>query len=54
MASGPILSVARFYNFCLHAGGFGGKGIRTPGLLIANETLYQLSYTPLSHSTAEF
>ncbi len=27
-------------------GGFGGKGIRTPGLLIANETLYQLSYTP--------
>jgi hypothetical protein len=25
----------------------GGKGIRTPGLLIANETLYQLSYTPL-------
>jgi hypothetical protein len=26
--------------------GFGGKGIRTPDLLIANETLYQLSYTP--------
>ena len=25
---------------------YGGKGIRTPGLLIANETLYQLSYTP--------
>ena len=24
----------------------GGMGIRTPGLLIANETLYQLSYTP--------
>ena len=24
----------------------GGKGIRTPNLLIANETLYQLSYTP--------
>ena len=23
-------------------------GIRTPGLLIANETLYQLSYTPES------
>ena len=23
-------------------------GIRTPGLLIANETLYQLSYTPRS------
>src|SRR5438093_460333 len=27
--------------------GAGGKGIRTPGLLIANETLYQLSYTPI-------
>ena len=26
--------------------GGGGKGIRTPDLLIANETLYQLSYTP--------
>ena len=26
--------------------GCGGKGIRTPDLLIANETLYQLSYTP--------
>jgi hypothetical protein len=24
----------------------GGMGIRTPDLLIANETLYQLSYTP--------
>ena len=24
----------------------GGKGIRTPGLFIANEALYQLSYTP--------
>ena len=29
----------------------GGKGIRTPGLLIANETLYQLSYTPIYLST---
>ena len=26
----------------------GGKGIRTPGLFIANEALYQLSYTPLN------
>jgi hypothetical protein len=34
----------------LHAFGFGGKGIRTPGLLIANETLYQLSYTPATAS----
>ena len=24
----------------------GAEGIRTPDLLIANETLYQLSYTP--------
>ena len=30
----------------------GGKGIRTPGLLIANETLYQLSYTPETLSRA--
>jgi hypothetical protein len=30
----------------LHAWRLGGKGIRTPDLLIANETLYQLSYTP--------
>src|SRR6267143_4878576 len=30
----------------LHTFSFGGKGIRTPDLLIANETLYQLSYTP--------
>ena len=28
-------------------------GIRTPGLLIANETLYQLSYTPKSLSNKE-
>ena len=25
----------------------GGKGIRTPGLVIANDALYQLSYTPI-------
>src|SRR6266513_3954225 len=31
----------------------GGKGIRTPGLLIANETLYQLSYTPALPIKAE-
>src|SRR5712691_302758 len=40
----PIMRPA--YGFYLLAFGFGGKGIRTPGLLIANETLYQLSYTP--------
>ena len=33
-------------GFNTACGGYGGKGIRTPGLLIANETLYQLSYTP--------
>ena len=33
-----------FHSCCLRQ--TGGKGIRTPGLLIANETLYQLSYTP--------
>ena len=33
--------------------GSGGKGIRTPGLLIANETLYQLSYTPVYPTTTE-
>ena len=39
-----------YVGFYLHAFGFGGKGIRTPGLLIANETLYQLSYTPSTAS----
>jgi hypothetical protein len=33
-------------EFTSTLGSFGGKGIRTPDLLIANETLYQLSYTP--------
>lgn len=28
----------------------GGMGIRTPGLVIANDALYQLSYTPESAS----
>ena len=32
----------------------GGKGIRTPDLLIANETLYQLSYTPTSLRPVDF
>jgi hypothetical protein len=30
----------------LKAFGAGGKGIRTPDLLIANQPLYQLSYAP--------
>jgi hypothetical protein len=34
-----------FRSYCFQQSG--GKGIRTPGLLIANETLYQLSYTPV-------
>jgi hypothetical protein len=49
-----ILAFARLGNFSLVAvvrRRRGGKGIRTPGLLIANETLYQLSYTPVYVST---
>ena len=38
--------VIPIYEYYLHTRSFGGKGIRTPDLLIANETLYQLSYTP--------
>ena len=41
--SGFVISAGRDAK----AFGSGGKGIRTPGLLIANETLYQLSYTPV-------
>ena len=37
-------------NFAHRNGGekTGGKGVRTPGLVIANDALYQLSYTPVS------
>ena len=31
----------------------GGKGIRTPGLFIANEALYQLSYTPIGWTESD-
>ena len=34
-------------GFDTPAGETGGKGIRTPGLLIANETRYQLRHSPL-------
>ena len=37
---------ARQSSISLGSAKAGGKGIRTPDLLIANETLYQLSYTP--------
>jgi hypothetical protein len=37
----------RRFNLIRESVKTGGKGIRTPGLLIANETLYQLSYTPV-------
>ena len=37
---------ARQSSISLGSAKTGGKGIRTPDLLIANETLYQLSYTP--------
>ena len=46
--SGPGVAAATFGATAPKAFGAGGKGIRTPGLLIANETLYQLSYTPES------
>ena len=48
-----ILDFARLESFSFAAvprAKRGGKGIRTPGLLIANETLYQLSYTPAMES----
>ena len=32
----------------------GGKGIRTPDLFIANESLYQLSYTPIRSIKSHF
>jgi hypothetical protein len=35
-----------FVEFCLHAFGFGGKGIRTPDFQLAKLALYQLSYAP--------
>ena len=34
-----------------HTKSGGGMGSRTPDLLIANETLYQLSYTPTEKSS---
>src|SRR5437660_2211314 len=43
--SNQILIPSVDLEFCLRKI-CGGKGIRTPDLLIANETLYQLSYTP--------
>ncbi len=49
-----VLDFARLGNFSFAAVPrriHGGKGIRTPDLLIANETLYQLSYTPAYLST---
>src|SRR5205823_1309990 len=45
---------ARKIKFASPANICGGKGIRTPGLLIANETLYQLSYTPLKIFPVKF
>jgi hypothetical protein len=41
LASHPIADLR-----CLTVRDGRGKGIRTPDLVIANETLYQLSYTP--------
>lgn len=41
---GFLLSKHAEFSLCRPSGG--AKGIRTPDLLIANETLYQLSYSP--------
>jgi hypothetical protein len=40
------LALKTFTSGKVGGGDGGGKGSRTPDLLIANETLYQLSYTP--------
>ena len=32
----------------------GREGIRTPGLLVANEALSQLSYSPIAHFVVVF
>jgi hypothetical protein len=48
----PSVAAATFGATAPKTFGAGGKGIRTPGLLIANETLYQLSYTPETLSRA--
>jgi hypothetical protein len=50
----PSVAAATFGVTAPKAFGTGGKGIRTPGLLIANETLYQLSYTPEIFEEAPF
>ena len=42
----PRIAVAEAIGATVFGDESGGKGIRTPDLLIANETLYQLSYTP--------
>ena len=47
VGTGSTKNQAPFRRESPKAFGPGGKGIRTPGLLIANETLYQLSYTPV-------
>src|SRR5437588_12093874 len=49
-AQSQAFPTANFVNFVDREIG-GGKGIRTPDLLIANETLYQLSYTPAKPNT---
>ena len=48
-APGPPAGIGALH---LHLGG--AEGIRTPGLLIANETLYQLSYTPTKKSCKRY
>src|SRR6185436_18288888 len=45
--NGYICSLKRHLQEVLKVGFGGAEGSRTPDLLIANETLYQLSYDPI-------
>src|SRR5437660_1376554 len=45
----PTPHVSESWLSCLESGG--REGIRTPGLLVANEALSQLSYSPTSSET---
>jgi hypothetical protein len=46
LISQAVRTAIRGYCKQHRAFGTGGMGIRTPGLVIANDALYQLSYTP--------
>ena len=50
--NGYICSLKRHLQEVLKVGFGGAEGSRTPDLLIANETLYQLSYDPIHQCAA--